>query len=75
MTDIAVSEWTEQELKGRLKCYCDCHQYPGTYPTTIERPCRFCGHINELGYYPWGSSRFGWVEYYIFDRRRVLGKL
>lgn len=72
MSEIAVSKWDDEELKGRLKCYCDCHQYPGTYPTTIQRPCKVCGHVNELGYHPWGSSRFGWVEYYIFNREEVL---
>jgi len=62
---MIASEWTVEELKTKPKCYCACHEYPGIYPTTPERPCRVCGHVNEFGYYPWGSSRFGWVEYWL----------
>lgn len=67
MTKLICSEWTPEELAMRVKCYCECHQYP----TTLERPCTACGHVNELGYHPWGPSSFGWVEYYVFNREAL----
>ena len=37
------------------RCYCACHQYPGTYPP----PCGVCGHDNRLGRMI-GGYRDGW---------------
>jgi hypothetical protein len=41
-------------------CFCACHMYPGTYPTSRERPCSHCGHVHEDGEMP-GSIREGWI--------------
>lgn len=57
------SEWTEEELKLQPRCFCECHTHPGTYPTTEERPCRVCRHVNAQGYFP-GFPREGWVRYW-----------
>lgn len=38
------------------RCFCACHEYPGTYPP----PCNVCGHHNDHGYYP-GAMNMGWV--------------
>lgn len=63
MTRELVSEWTEQELAQQERCFCDCHTYPGVYPTTEQRPCSLCEHVNAFGYMP-GISREGWVKYW-----------
>lgn len=38
------------------RCFCACHEYPGTYPP----PCNVCGHHNNHGRYP-GATNMGWV--------------
>ena len=38
------------------RCFCACHEYPGTYPP----PCNVCGHHNDHGRYP-GAVNMGWV--------------
>jgi hypothetical protein len=38
------------------RCFCACHEYPGTYPP----PCGVCGHHNDHGRYP-GATNMGWV--------------
>lgn len=37
------------------RCYCACHQYPGTYPP----PCGVCGHDDREGRMV-GGYRDGW---------------
>lgn len=69
MTVVYVSEWADWELEGMERCFCDCHTHPGTYPTTRERPCGVCGHVNLYGYFP-GTSREGWVEYWQLEQRK-----
>lgn len=41
------------------RCYCDCHSYPGTYPTNESRPCWSCGHVHSQGEMV-GGYRDGW---------------
>lgn len=55
--------WTDPELAHQPRCRCACHTYPGVYPTTPERPCSVCGHVNEEGYFP-GTEREGWVKFW-----------
>jgi hypothetical protein len=43
-------------------CFCACHVYPGTYPTSQQRPCSMCGHVNEEGYVSGWNGRNGWVR-------------
>ena len=38
------------------RCFCACHEFPGTYPP----PCNVCGHHNDHGRYP-GAINMGWV--------------
>ena len=38
------------------RCYCACHQYPGTYHA---KPCSHCGHHNSRGHFP-GPAFMGW---------------
>lgn len=68
MIKIIASEWTEEELKTKKRCFCDCHTHPGTYPTTVERPCSVCSHVNHFGYMP-GSN--GWVQYWLLDMEKL----
>lgn len=69
MIKIFFSEWTEEELKEKDVCYCDCHQHPGTYPTNENNPCHVCHHVNEYGYLPYKQG--GWVEYWRSDRAGI----
>lgn len=38
-----------------IRCFCACHQYPGTYPP----PCGYCGHDDREGHMA-GTYRDGW---------------
>lgn len=40
------------------RCYCACHEYPGTYRA---EPCAYCGHFDSRGHFP-QTLRDGWVE-------------
>lgn len=42
------------------RCYCECHEYPGTYPTNEARPCSHCGHVHTHGEIVAGY-RSGWA--------------
>lgn len=66
--DYICSEWTEEELKGKVRCFCPCHTHPGVYPTSAHDPCSLCQHANELGYFP-GFATQGWVEYWRLDKQ------
>lgn len=65
------SKWTDEELQQRPRCHCPCHTEPGVYPTTAERPCSVCGHVNAEGYMP-GSIRDGWVKYLLIGDHRTI---
>jgi hypothetical protein len=43
-------------------CHCACHVYPGIYPTTPQRPCAMCGHVNAEGWTSGWNGRDGWVR-------------
>lgn len=64
---IYFGEWAEEELLKQKRCFCECHTYPGVYPTAESQPCHVCLHVNEHGYFP-GFSSMGWVEYWRSDR-------
>lgn len=38
------------------RCFCTCHEYPGTYPGPW---CGYCQHDNRRGQFP-GTLREGW---------------
>lgn len=38
------------------RCFCACHEYPGTY---YAEPCGMCLHFNSKGRFP-GTLRQGW---------------
>jgi len=40
-------------------CFCECHEYPGAYPTSEARPCWSCGHVHLHGEMV-GGHRDGW---------------
>lgn len=68
---IYFSEWTEKELLSKARCRCDCHTYPGVYPTSEDRPCHVCGHVNTWGYFPDSNQNRGWVEYWRSDKAGI----
>ena len=45
------------------RCFCACHEYPGTYR---PEPCGYCGHFNSKGRMP-GSVRDGWEPDHVHD--------
>lgn len=67
---IFFSEWTDEELLDKERCFCECHNYPGVYPTNENNACHYCHHVNEQGYLPW-SVKNGWVEYWRSDKART----
>ena len=48
-------------VSPNARCYCDCHEYPGSMPTTDAHPCSICRHVNSHGYIVAGH-RSGWVK-------------
>lgn len=70
MTNDIFSEWTPEELATKERCFCPCHSSPGVYPTTEQRPCSLCQHVNKFGYMP-GGIRDGWVQYWRLSEVRA----
>jgi len=46
----------QAEMVPKMRCFCPCHEHPGTYPP----PCSYCGHDTRQGKFP-GSTREGWI--------------
>lgn len=51
----------DQKESESIPCYCYCHVFPGTYPTSEGRPCSLCGHVHGKGQLI-GTIQDGWRE-------------